>query len=1033
MFGNLFAIHDLGPVTGSGQLSGSGMDPDTLDASLEFSFDTIYFREHAYAGTAVKGAARSGEYGIELQFDDQSLQGKVEGHLSNISDTVLGFYSSGYLKADLHDLHLYHDTLSVESNLSARIIKSGNTLESDVRLTGINLHNPWDHVELDSVTASFRTDTMESALALSTDFLQLTTDLGLPIDSLVTLGPSYLDYFRSMTDTVQDSGSRRITYLPEMSIRGSVVYDDLFPMFIGDSSLMFSNIEIALHNDTSTQWIDYQFIGNNLYYKGISSDNLNIHLSDSSGFLDIQATALNNRIIETPASQITLHSRISDQGGHSAVSMIDRKGTRLFYFDLDSRIEDSLMLISSPSKEMILNKNPWQLDEPDIFAVNLKSGDIYPSLEIHQGISSIEFHSERENGQTRYNLGLNKLKIESVLPKGIILGDPTGSVSGHLIYDMDKSLARQLDAKMQMDSVRWSGLGFDSIELNAGLDANDKGDLDLNVIAQMDSAEVTLSGELRDSTLENMQLGIKSLPINTFQPFVKKYLSQMRGLVSGGFTLTENEDKRDLKGELNIVDTRLKVLPLNSTFRIPEDRINFDGKRMVLNNFTVLDSLGNNLILSGHVDVSSGGPINTDLQVTASQLQVMNKEDDGVASLFGNVIIDSRMSMKGPISNPVIKGNVHLAEGSDIYYRYVEDLSISESEKIITFVDHTPGGQNRKTPELNINPFQKKSIETSVDIDPATGIHFTIAQMIYHIDLNIRGGGSLNYQMKGTNQNVLLGSYEIRDGTADVKMVGWPAKRFRLTSGGYVRWDGTIDNPDVKLEAVNSLRSTYINPVDGKQREIDFNVVLQLANRLSELEVTFILNTPDQYVMSVLNTLSPEEQLKQAISVLLFERVDLPGISTTSNYMTEQVNQLVASQLNQLARTSIQGIDISLGIDSYTQATEGGGEQMTTSLSYEVRKEFMDERANIEVSGRMNDLYSQPGASDFTLNNISFEYRLDSSGTRFIKVYNEHVYEDVFEGEVISTGIGITFRKRYSTLGDIWRRDPERQKNKMDR
>jgi hypothetical protein len=149
--------------------------------------------------------------------------------------------------------------------------------------------------------------------------------------------------------------------------------------------------------------------------------------------------------------------------------------------------------------------------------------------------------------------------------------------------------------------------------------------------------------------------------------------------------------------------------------------------------------------------------------------------------------------------------------------------------------------------------------------------------------------------------------------------------------------------------------------------------------------------------------------------------------------MTEQVNQLVASQLNQLTRASIQGIDISLGIDSYTRATEGGGEEMTTSLSYEVRKEFMDERANIEVSGRLNDLYSQPGASDFTLNNISFEYRLDSSGTRFIKVYNEHVYEDVFEGEVISTGIGITFRKRYSTLGEIWRKDPDREKNKINR
>ena len=65
--------------------------------------------------------------------------------------------------------------------------------------------------------------------------------------------------------------------------------------------------------------------------------------------------------------------------------------------------------------------------------------------------------------------------------------------------------------------------------------------------------------------------------------------------------------------------------------------------------------------------------------------------------------------------------------------------------------------------------------------------------------------------------------------------------------------------------------------------------------------------------------------MRQAITILLFAKIDLPGISTSSNYMTEQVNQLVASQLNQLTKTTISGIDISFGVDSYVQATESGG------------------------------------------------------------------------------------------------------------
>jgi hypothetical protein len=273
------------------------------------------------------------------------------------------------------------------------------------------------------------------------------------------------------------------------------------------------------------------------------------------------------------------------------------------------------------------------------------------------------------------------------------------------------------------------------------------------------------------------------------------------------------------------------------------------------------------------------------------------------------------------------------------------------------------------------------------------------------------------------NQDITLaGTYVISDGTTDVKITGWPNKAFTITKGGFVRWDGKVNDPVLNFEAVNKVHSSYTNPVDNKQRDADFNVTLKLANRLSELDLLFTINTPDQYLMSIINTLSPEEQMRQAITILLFAKIDLPGISTSSDYMTEQVNQLVASQLNQLTKTTISGIDISFGIDSYVQATETGGQETKTSLSYEVKKELLNNRAQIEVSGRLNDVNKQPGASDLSLNNVSFEYRLDSAGTKFLKVYNEHTYEDVFEGEVIKTGVGLTYRKNYPTLRDIWRK-----------
>ncbi len=199
-----------------------------------------------------------------------------------------------------------------------------------------------------------------------------------------------------------------------------------------------------------------------------------------------------------------------------------------------------------------------------------------------------------------------------------------------------------------------------------------------------------------------------------------------------------------------------------------------------------------------------------------------------------------------------------------------------------------------------------------------------------------------------------------------------------------------------------------------------------LSQHLSDLNILFTIDTKDQYLMSIINTLSPEEQMKQAITILLFEIIDLPGISTSSDYMTQQVSQILASQLNQLTKSAIKGVDISFGIDSYTQTVQGSGESTSTSLSYEVKKSLLNDRAQIEVSGRLQNPNEVPGAPDQSLNNVSFEYQLDSAETQYLKVYNEQTYEDVFEGQVTKTGIGFTYRKRYRTFGDIWKRKNKR-------
>jgi hypothetical protein len=54
------------------------------------------------------------------------------------------------------------------------------------------------------------------------------------------------------------------------------------------------------------------------------------------------------------------------------------------------------------------------------------------------------------------------------------------------------------------------------------------------------------------------------------------------------------------------------------------------------------------------------------------------------------------------------------------------------------------------------------------------------------------------------------------------------------------------------------------------------------------------------------------------------------------------------------------------------------------------------------------------------IDNLAIEYRLDNSGTRYVKLFHEKNYESVLEGEVIETGLGVVLRKKVSNLGELF-------------
>jgi hypothetical protein len=274
----------------------------------------------------------------------------------------------------------------------------------------------------------------------------------------------------------------------------------------------------------------------------------------------------------------------------------------------------------------------------------------------------------------------------------------------------------------------------------------------------------------------------------------------------------------------------------------------------------------------------------------------------------------------------------------------------------------------------------------------------------------------------------LSGTYEINEGNSELKIPGWPRKDFIITPGSYLKWDGKVDDPELQVETTSKVRGSYINPVDGKNREVNFLVYMKLSGRFTQLEIIFDVRSEDQYITSVFNSLSKDERMRQAINLLIFGSIQLPNLSSSSDYMTQQINQFWESQINQITKSAIKSVDLSFGIDTYKGASEAGTEQTYTSLSYQVKKDMFKDRGSVLVSGHMNDNSPASQQSNSVIENFIFEYAIDTNRTKYVKVYRQQNYEDLLEGQVTKSGFGFIYRKSYDKLSDIWRRQKKTRK-----
>ena len=276
----------------------------------------------------------------------------------------------------------------------------------------------------------------------------------------------------------------------------------------------------------------------------------------------------------------------------------------------------------------------------------------------------------------------------------------------------------------------------------------------------------------------------------------------------------------------------------------------------------------------------------------------------------------------------------------------------------------------------------------------------------------LEGGGDLAFQYTPQGEMRLNGRYSLMSGELKYEIPVIPLKTFHIREGSYVDWTGNVMNPTLGIKATERVRASVGS--DGQTpRMVSFDVGIALSQRLENLGLAFTLEAPeDASVQEQLNAMSAEERGKLAVTMLVTGMYMAEGNATGGFNMNNALNSFLQSQISNIAGKTV---DINLGMETVDNA-EGG---RRTDYNFQFAKRFWNNRFRIVIGGTVSTGNSVQQEETF-IDNISIEYRLDNSGTRYVKLFHDKNYESVLEGEVIETGIGVVLRKKVSNLGELF-------------
>ncbi len=711
------------------------------------------------------------------------------------------------------------------------------------------------------------------------------------------------------------------------------------------------------------------------------------------------------------------------------INLSDDENNDFLNINLLSQKNDIDYLIKILDDSLILLSYDWTIDKQNSFVIS-EDKLIASNLVLNRANKEIKIKTDTLKHEINFKLNNIDLAVfNSILSNDSMLAGIT-NIDFTTSYNSEVT---NLSLEANIDKFKYDNYPIGNINLKKCMINSNQFKFNLGIDNNNESTEligrINLIGDNEihiESNTHNLDLGI-------LNKILDMYLYDVAGSIDSRIVVSGTIDEPIIDGFIEFDEARFGLIDLKEVYTLNNEKILLRNNIISAERINILDKNKHKISFAGNIQYVNKGLIFNNFSLKSDAIELMNTERENEELVYGLIMAELEVHLNGDLKNLQAESKIIIDYPTQINYVFPEDLSLENNDELISFtkIDTLSVIDTllmSKTEYRNkYEMFKSLDAELIVKKGCKFNIYFDESFENY---LNVAINGDVKYVISN-NTPKTYGLLNIDKGNMSYSMPMVTMDKLKIEDGSYIQITNDVANPILTINSSTKIWAQTGGLVEDYNRNLEVTIFMYMKGSLDNLVIQFDVSpeTNDPLISSKISQMTAKERSVNAVNLLV--RGQFATLQNTKTIdIDSYISQILASGLNKLISDRIKFVDMNFDMKSYNSYTSSGDLESQSNLFLNVSKSFYHDRIRIKYTGSLTTNTTQQGQTygqmeSATQNNLTMEYDINKSGTLQAILFRKSAYDDLMEGEIISTGGGFRIRRSYNSFSDIFKFEKE--------